>query len=404
MYVNGLTGTNLYVESLNKTRKVRPYCANHVTERYQIWPNPSGLLPGKIHCTFDNLKLEWDDATKQYKDRGVVIKPDLSRQGSGSWAGWEYVLNHTFGYNHENTDICGYDWRLGPRQWKSNGGAFELCTQRLEQLYKANGNRKVMLTSISMGGPFTKIWLETQSQEWKDRYIEGWISLSGVFGGAVELLQGQLRGDPGYQGTAGFTAFGHLFTWLNLREFSDTTEDWAGQVVLLPFQVGDKQEDSRTIVSTPSKSYTSADIRQLLIDAGRTEHGIQVYEDVMPMQMTQTHPGVPFWCYIGTNLKTVEALKYDARWDQPNADHDTVSQYGNGDATVHAASLEACTRWSHPKYPTHIKHFHQIAHAPMLFSYPALWEALLDISSVTIGDPLGQLGLRDHQTPNVTYA
>ena len=107
----------------------------------------------------------------------------------------------------------------------------------------------------------------------------------------------------------------------------------------------------------------AADIRQLLIDAGRTEHGIQVstnatrdyrlfnlyrsnaqvYEDVMPMQMTQTHPGVPFWCYIGTNLKTVEALKYDARWDQPNADHDTVSQYGNGDATVHAASLEACT-------------------------------------------------------------
>lgn len=82
MYVNGLTGTNLYVESLNKTEdRVRPWCAKHTTERYQIWPNQLGLVPGKIHCTFDNLKLVWDDEAKEYVDRGVNIQPDLSKQG-----------------------------------------------------------------------------------------------------------------------------------------------------------------------------------------------------------------------------------------------------------------------------------------------------------------------------------
>lgn len=48
-------------------------------------------------------------------------------------------------------------------------------------------------------GPFTKIWLENKSQDWKNKYIAGWISLSGVFGGAAELLQAQIGGDPAYQ-------------------------------------------------------------------------------------------------------------------------------------------------------------------------------------------------------------
>lgn len=128
---------------------------------------------------------------------------------------------------------------------------------------------------------------------------------------------------------------------------------------------------------------------------------MQVYDDVMQFQMTQTHPGVPFFCYIGTHLKTVDALVYDDKFTQQNKDKDTVSQYGNGDATVHASSLEACTRWNHPHYPTTVKHFYQVAHAPILSNQAALWEAILDISSMTEGDPLASF--RDFHTPNVTY-
>jgi hypothetical protein len=403
MFVNGLTGTKLTVTKLDKPSVVRPYCTKKSDEPFEIWPSTSALLPGRIHCTFDNLALEWDDNKKEYIDRGVTIEPDLSKDGTSSWGGWTYILNRTFAYRDEHWDVCGYDWRLGPRQWKSSGGAFDLCSQRVEQLYTNNNNRKVMLSSISMGGPFTKIWLENKSQQWKDTFIAGWISMSGVFGGSTELLQAQIAGDPAYQSMGGFTVLGKLITWINLAEFSGATENWGGQVVLLPFLTGDATADAKTLVSTPSRNYTVGEMRQVLLDSGRVS-GTKVYDDVMQEQMKQEHPGVPFWCYIGTHMKTIDYLTYDDKFYQPDADvngETSVGNYGNGDATVQADSLDACKYWSHPTYSTSIKHFYQVAHAPMLFNPSALMESVLDLSSVIDGDPLASL--RTQSTPNVTY-
>lgn len=47
-----------------------------------------------------------------------------------------------------------------------------------------------------MGCPFSLIFLYKQTQEWKDKYIASWITISGVWGGAVKALIGYISGDP----------------------------------------------------------------------------------------------------------------------------------------------------------------------------------------------------------------
>ena len=42
-----------------------------------------------------------------------------------------------------------------------------------------------MLLSHSMGSPFSLYFLHQQTQQWKDAFVKGWITISGI-----TLLQG----------------------------------------------------------------------------------------------------------------------------------------------------------------------------------------------------------------------
>ena len=46
-----------------------------------------------------------------------------------------------------------------------------------------------------MGGPMTLIFLQRQSQEWKDKYINRLITLAAVWGGSVKALKVFAIGD-----------------------------------------------------------------------------------------------------------------------------------------------------------------------------------------------------------------
>jgi len=49
----------------------------------------------------------------------------------------------------------------------------------VEDTYSANGNKKITLMSHSLGCPYTLIFLNKQTKDWKDKYILQWITLSG---------------------------------------------------------------------------------------------------------------------------------------------------------------------------------------------------------------------------------
>ena len=56
---------------------------------------------------------------------------------------------------------------------------FKKLHKLIEDTYHTNGNEKIMLLSHSMGAPYTLYFLERQPQEWKDKYIQAWITISG---------------------------------------------------------------------------------------------------------------------------------------------------------------------------------------------------------------------------------
>lgn len=58
-------------------------------------------------------------------------------------------------------------------------------------------NEKTPITFIvhSMGAPMTMLFLQMQSQSWKDQYIRRIISLAGAWGGSVKALKCFAIGD-----------------------------------------------------------------------------------------------------------------------------------------------------------------------------------------------------------------
>lgn len=52
-----------------------------------------------------------------------------------------------------------------------------------------NNNTPVTLLAHSMGGPMTLIMLQRQSQKWKDKYINTFITLSAVWAGSIKAIK-----------------------------------------------------------------------------------------------------------------------------------------------------------------------------------------------------------------------
>ena len=62
---------------------------------------------------------------------------------------------------------------------ESQSEYFSKLKTLIEDTYSANGNKKITLLSHSLGCPYTLVFLNKQTQDWKDRYILQWITLSG---------------------------------------------------------------------------------------------------------------------------------------------------------------------------------------------------------------------------------
>lgn len=59
----------------------------------------------------------------------------------------------------------------------------------IESTFFINGNIRVTLLAHSMGGPMTLLFLQRQSQEWKDKFIHKYITLSAPWGGSVKAVK-----------------------------------------------------------------------------------------------------------------------------------------------------------------------------------------------------------------------
>jgi len=59
----------------------------------------------------------------------------------------------------------------------------------IEETYAMNNNTRVVLLGHSMGNPTALYFLNHQAQSWKDKFIQSFVSLAGVWGGSVKTLR-----------------------------------------------------------------------------------------------------------------------------------------------------------------------------------------------------------------------
>jgi hypothetical protein len=68
------------------------------------------------------------------------------------------------------------------------GEYFSKLKALIEETFAINGNMPVVLVCHSLGCPYTLIFLNQQQQNWKDKYLRVWLTISAPWGGSVKTL------------------------------------------------------------------------------------------------------------------------------------------------------------------------------------------------------------------------
>jgi hypothetical protein len=335
--IPSLIGSKLRIKLEN--RYSHWYCDSN-SDWYTLWvPSfKTTFLPYIATCWLDNISLNynmtthWGDLPQGVKMRfadyggvGDVDYLDDSNQ-VGIWNDTIALLvkaGYTIG---KNLRAAPYDWRVSPAQYQSD---FKALKQLIERTYDMNGNRSVALASLSMGGSYTILFLNTfVSQAWKDKYIHSWTSFCSPFGGspiAVAAL------------ASSFNKFGMPWYILSSSQMLSMTQSFGSIYWLIPFE---QLYNDMIIAITPTQNYTSADFEQLFQRLGNAQ-GADMYSH-MQFARTMQAPGVAMNCIHGWNISTPHQVLYTSS-DLYSSDATFIT--GDGDGTVPIKGLSICDKW-----------------------------------------------------------
>lgn len=102
-----------------------------------------------------------------------------------------------------------------------------------------------------MGGPMTLLFLQNQTQKWKNQYIKSLITLGAVWGGSVKALKVFAVGDN-------LGAYVLRESILRDQQITSPSLGW-----LLPSKYFWK--DTEVLVQTQKKNYTLLDLQQFFL-------------------------------------------------------------------------------------------------------------------------------------------
>jgi hypothetical protein len=379
---------------------------------YKLYFDPMQLILW-APCFFENFALGWD----QSADGGlgdIVPKPGVKiatengmtggqpkgtpgAQGDPDGRGLDYAgcMNsltgggacsmympmqesfiRTHGYSMAQFRSVTYDYRLGPKQWRApvgpesqlyETGLYDTMKGIFEEAKKTLG-QKALIVSLSEGGTVTKAFLDAMTQEWKDEYIDGWMSYSSVFAGATQMAWNQMSGLPFYTSMVkGATKGVVCGMWPSVLgacpytgtatftdgDFQKALQNFPGQAVTSPTRTGtnsnvEEGADNNVLFYTPSRKYTYVEYTEAL-RANGLPNVAGVFDSLDPpsgsIRPNFEDPGVRTWC-IYSNMSTPIGYVYDFDFDGTYNPRQPVSFVnGDGDGTVHMASLNICDRW-----------------------------------------------------------
>ncbi|TPP56027.1 Phosphatidylcholine-sterol acyltransferase (Lecithin-cholesterol acyltransferase)/ Phospholipase A [Fasciola gigantica] len=224
-----------------------------------------------------------------------------------------------------------YDFRKDPYE---NETFVSKMKNLVEETYRNAGGRRIVLLGHSLGALYGLHFLRGVSDEWKKKYINTFLSVSGPLGGSVKAMLSE--------------SFGNNFG-IPLRsplDFRPIARSMTTTAFLLP----DERiwPASVPLMITPTRNYSSNDYEHFFRDMNYTI-GYQMYLDIKNrFDGFKAPTGVDeIYCVHGTQVDTPHQIIYLPPTDSrpPFPDQTPHLLMGDGDGTVDLKSLQICHKW-----------------------------------------------------------
>lgn len=345
---------------INKKETVHFYCQKSSSTYFNLWLNKELLVPLVIDCWIDNIRLVYNSTTRKTQN-SPGVETRIPGFGSSEPVEWidpshasvgAYFVNigNALVQNGYKRDLsvrgAPYDFRKGPNE---NKEWFIKMKHLVEETYTLNDNTPITFIVHSMGGPMTLLFLQMQTQQWKDQYIRRVISLAGAWGGSVKALKCFALGDD----LGAFALSGKV---MRAEQITNPSLSWLMPSPLL-------WKPNEVMIRTLTRSYTMDQLKDFFQDLDYMD-GWEMRQDNIEYSLNFTAPGVEIHCLYGSGIQTVESLNYEKSYDLSGK---PTLVFGDGDGTVNRRSLEACRHWSsQQKQPIYLREFPGADHMSIL--------------------------------------
>lgn len=353
-------GGSQFQAKLDKPKTVARYCDKKTDYYFDLWLNFELLVPYIIDCFVDNMRLVYDNVTRTTQNSpGVDIRiPGFGGTETVEWLDHSEVVLTTYFHNivnamvglgyERNKTVRGapYDFRKAPNEL---GDYIKSLQALIEDTYYMNYNAKVVIIGHSMGNPMALYLLNHMTKAWKAKFIKSFISLAGVWGGAMKPIRLFISGD---------NLNVPIVKSINVRPEQRSMPSTAW---LMPSDEFWHPEE--VLVVSPSRNYTIRDLKDLFRDIDYMT-GYYMWEDTNKLIKPLTAPGVEMHCLHGINVSTPGQFVYaNDTW------HDGYPETvpDNGDGTVNLRSLIGCLRFQKQQsQPVYHKVFEKAEHMKIL--------------------------------------
>ncbi|KAL8194606.1 UNVERIFIED_CONTAM: hypothetical protein K2H54_025932 [Gekko kuhli] len=334
-------------------------CYRKTEDYFTIWLNLNMFLPLGVDCWIDNTRVVYNRTTKRMSNApGVHVRvPGFGKTYSVEYldesklAGYMHTLvQHLVnnGYVRDHTvRAAPYDWRVGPNDLEEYFHNLRALVEEMHDAYQ----KRVFLMGHSLGNILILYFLLQQPQDWKDHFVQGFISLGAPWGGAVKSLRVLASGDN--QGIP-------IMSSIKLREERQVTTNnpW-----VFPNRMA--WPETHVFISSPSYNYTLRDYQRFFTDVN-FEDGWYMWNDTKDLLKGLPPPGVEVYCLYGIGLPTPETYIYDNQF--PYEDPVDIV-YGDGDDAVNRGSLELCKQWrGKQKERVHVVELPGVEHLNLVFN------------------------------------
>lgn len=326
----------------------------------QIWPPDAEGLAS--YCWADNTKVTVD-GDKIINVAGV--NTTTQEFGSVEFANDDYMSTlidalESVGYEEGvNLFAANYDFRkIGdPNEIDS----WCLSLTKLIEQHCAMQENPVIIIGHDLGAVVANYFLVNAMQEWKDRFIDKFISVSGTFGGCPKALRAVLSGVTGS------------------GNFNAAVKASSGLSLMLP---NPKIYGDNPLIHYNQLTYTSRDIPKLVETVSRDAAKVlKLSEKVRDISMRA--PGVEVHILAGTDLDTESSYRYNmSLTDEPEKNapfyqlelpFNQKFEYNDsftGDGTMPKFALEYPIWWSKSQsQPLYYQFFTGTEHTKILSSF-----------------------------------